>query len=596
MTNFRIKAVLFSFSLLCAFSVFAQTETTQFMKTQDWGNGYNGKINVIPNYAINTPWTLKFTIPTGSNVSNAWVTGSATSFSVAANVVTVASSGTVNVAANSTLAVEFTLDNGSTNVSNFVFNNGNKTGTTTPTSSNCTSPSNIFPCTGNVGIGNFDASIQPLFNLHLGGNNFLHGRGVDGQYSVLFTRSNSLYGYTISEYLSSKNIMTFSNSQTSGMNNRPSVSIGEPINPYYRTFEINGGHTGIYGTIGSDAASQQNLLQIVSRRTNATSKVGGTHYLNFSHDLYPNKQEYSIINSHEFVDPSGPQAAKDLVLQNNDGNVGIGHYTAPLNEKLHITGNVRLNGSSNNGLIFPDGTKLTSSGFYNAAGAQIAPLGSYWVKNGNNLMILDQLDQLVASDIRLGLANSYSVGLEKKLYFGGAGNENTDEIWMGRYNVSSDKSELRLNLGNDFAQQTITTNPEKQTTALSPKIDKFSIGVTDATDGLWKEVVTVSSVGNMVVNGRMKILEVAVVDPPLTAAWPDFVFEENYKLMKIDKLEEYLKQNKHLPNVPSAKEVQKEGVLLGEMNRVLLQKVEELTLYIIEQQKRIENLEKADKK
>lgn len=74
-------------------------------------------------------------------------------------------------------------------------------------------------------------------------------------------------------------------------------------------------------------------------------------------------------------------------------------------------------------------------------------------------------------------------------------------------------------------------------------------------------------------------------------AWPDFVFKPSYDLMPLNRLEEYIKINHHLPNVPSEEVVLQEGVNLGEMNALLLQKIEELTLYIIDQDKRIRELE-----
>ncbi|MBR4838393.1 MAG: hypothetical protein IK004_08165 [Bacteroidales bacterium] len=75
----------------------------------------------------------------------------------------------------------------------------------------------------------------------------------------------------------------------------------------------------------------------------------------------------------------------------------------------------------------------------------------------------------------------------------------------------------------------------------------------------------------------------------------DFVFDNNYHLMSLKDTESFIKQNGHLPNVPSAAEVEKGGIELGEMNAVLLQKIEELTLYVIELEKKIEEL-KGDKK
>ncbi|MDT8413235.1 MAG: hypothetical protein RQ875_12280, partial [Vicingaceae bacterium] len=77
--------------------------------------------------------------------------------------------------------------------------------------------------------------------------------------------------------------------------------------------------------------------------------------------------------------------------------------------------------------------------------------------------------------------------------------------------------------------------------------------------------------------------------------WADYVFEPTYQLMTINQLEEYITTNKHLPNMPTAENVEKEGADLGEINRVLVEKVEELTLYIIALNKRMEQLE-ADNK
>lgn len=78
----------------------------------------------------------------------------------------------------------------------------------------------------------------------------------------------------------------------------------------------------------------------------------------------------------------------------------------------------------------------------------------------------------------------------------------------------------------------------------------------------------------------------------LKAAWPDYVFEKNYQKLSLNELEQFVNENKHLPNIPSAKEIEKDGHHLGEIQVKLIEKIEELTLYIIEQQKKIEALEK----
>ena len=70
--------------------------------------------------------------------------------------------------------------------------------------------------------------------------------------------------------------------------------------------------------------------------------------------------------------------------------------------------------------------------------------------------------------------------------------------------------------------------------------------------------------------------------------WPDYVFEKEYPLPNLVEVESFISENKHLPEIPSANEIAKNGQDLGEMNRLLLQKVEELTLYLIQEHKQLE--------
>jgi hypothetical protein len=81
----------------------------------------------------------------------------------------------------------------------------------------------------------------------------------------------------------------------------------------------------------------------------------------------------------------------------------------------------------------------------------------------------------------------------------------------------------------------------------------------------------------------------------LQVNWPDYIFKKDYTLMPLADLKNYIDQNHHLPEIPSAAEVKKDGLNLGEMNGLLVKKVEELTLYLLEKEKEINDL-KADKK
>jgi hypothetical protein len=96
---------------------------------------------------------------------------------------------------------------------------------------------------------------------------------------------------------------------------------------------------------------------------------------------------------------------------------------------------------------------------------------------------------------------------------------------------------------------------------------------------------TTAQDAKLAVKGQVHAQEVKV---DLSVPGPDYVFEKDYKLTSLEEIKNYIDQNKHLPEVPSAKELEKNGVLLGEMNMLLLKKIEELTLYVIELKKRDE--------
>ncbi|NPD84946.1 hypothetical protein HNS38_09265, partial [Lentimicrobium sp. L6] len=93
----------------------------------------------------------------------------------------------------------------------------------------------------------------------------------------------------------------------------------------------------------------------------------------------------------------------------------------------------------------------------------------------------------------------------------------------------------------------------------------------------------------LAVNGSINAKEILVTE---TVPSSDYVFEEDYPLMPLTELENYVNTKKHLPEVMSANEFAENGYNLGEMDDVLLRKVEELTLYIIQQQKDIAQQQK----
>jgi hypothetical protein len=184
----------------------------------------------------------------------------------------------------------------------------------------------------------------------------------------------------------------------------------------------------------------------------------------------------------------------------------------------------------------------------------------------------------VGGNISFNLGNSIGFGISDKFTYDG---KNVGNYALGWYNDSG--------------------NPGAPTGYLS-SYGGFKI----FTQGLPKVVIseagnvgigTVSPDAKLAVKGTIHSQEVKVDLQGAVA--PDYVFEKDYNLRPLSDVESYIRMNKHLPEIPSAKQMEEEGLHLKEMNLLLLKKVEELTLYVIQlkeeieqQQKEIESLKK----
>lgn len=106
---------------------------------------------------------------------------------------------------------------------------------------------------------------------------------------------------------------------------------------------------------------------------------------------------------------------------------------------------------------------------------------------------------------------------------------------------------------------------------------------------------------NKMPNGYNLYVEKGVIAEKVKVAvltssqWSDHVFDEKYELKPLEEVEKYIEENKHLPNIPSSEELVKEGLDLGKMQAKQMEKIEELTLYLIEMKKEIEVLKKENK-
>lgn len=108
---------------------------------------------------------------------------------------------------------------------------------------------------------------------------------------------------------------------------------------------------------------------------------------------------------------------------------------------------------------------------------------------------------------------------------------------------------------------------------------------------IMNEIMKISPNGNASLQGKLEAKELKVTLTPTA----DFVFEEDYRLPKLEDIEKHIKEKKHLPEIASAKEMEKEGVNVGEFQIKLLQKIEELTLHLIDLNKDVKSLKEENK-
>jgi hypothetical protein len=171
---------------------------------------------------------------------------------------------------------------------------------------------------------------------------------------------------------------------------------------------------------------------------------------------------------------------------------------------------------------------------------------------------------------------------------------NKASVGLGNVDNTTDANKpisTATQLALDGKQNTLT-NPITGT-GTTNYISKFTASGTLSNSAIYDNggnvgIGTTAPDAKLAVKGQIHAQEVKV---DLQGAMvPDYVFAKEYKLKSLSEVDAYIKANSHLPEVPSAQEIEKNGLQLGEMNMVLLKKIEELTLHAIEQQKQIERL------
>ncbi|MCF6130834.1 hypothetical protein [Flavobacterium wongokense] len=176
----------------------------------------------------------------------------------------------------------------------------------------------------------------------------------------------------------------------------------------------------------------------------------------------------------------------------------------------------------------------------------------------------------------------------------GSNNAGSGNVFVGS-NVGPTANQLGSSLSNNlFIDNSTNSNPLIWGDFAADQLKlngKVAIGGNNTTPfGTFPTSVGGVSIPNytLFVKGGLLTEEMRVA---LATTWADYVFAKDYNLKPLSEVEEFINENGHLPNVPSAAQVKDEGINVGEMARIQQEKIEELTLYIIAQNKRIEALE-----
>lgn len=487
---------------------------------------------------------------------------------------------------------------------------------------------------GNVGIG----TISPAGKLHVVGGAFLEGQSGnkltlfnqsdgnrageirisgDGDFSNRFLGlgSNST-GYGIQFYNAAKEFARFTSNGNFGLGTQaPGAQLHVAGTTLLQAADGTG-HNWLPYTDGSNYFRAENHV--------FATKSAGVEYARFK------DAEIAIgrngLGGKVFFKRSsdGAQAAGigmnwsnggsygDLLLSSWGGNGTITMNTSGADRfKILSNGNVGINESNPQEKL-----QIGNSYFFHDGGHKV--LGFMFKPSGAVDMSPDHYSSEIRFDptngnLRLGTSANLSDGPTTRLTI-----DKNGDIGIGTL-TPQERLEvvggtlIRNNSGTNGLTVSRATNPDGTSPLINLIADASKVRLrsygdltfwTSPLGGAYKEQMRLTETGklglgtNVIPEGYLMAVDGKIITEKVVVRnsgnWPDFVFEKNYRLPDLSEVEQYIQENNHLPEIPTASEVENEGQDLAEMNRLLLKKVEELTLYIIEQGKEIKRLHKMD--
>jgi len=275
---------------------------------------------------------------------------------------------------------------------------------------------------------------------------------------------------------------------------------------------------------------------------------------------------------------------------------GPGHSYAPILQMNSANGSVLLAPNSGNvgiGTTSPGDLLQVNSG--SVMRFQVAATKGIWVNNEVNGGTPDS-----PGDLYLNYSSSHNTLFNTNGGNVGIGTVSLDALLT----IGSTANRGTLNVVGSAADVPAISITDSRTgghryTLYDGASSPGSFDVFDQTTGLYR--FQINSNGNVAIGTtdpkgyKLAVAGNAIAESmtvKLQGNWPDYVFKKDYNLMPLSEIKIYIDKNRHLPEIPAAAEVEKNGQDLGEMNKVLVKKVEELTLYLIKKDKEIENQQK----
>ncbi len=268
--------------------------------------------------------------------------------------------------------------------------------------------------------------------------------------------------------------------------------------------------------------------------------------------------------------------------QNNDGNhnIAIGELALgdPVNSPVAIINNIALGFRAGEDATGNSNIIIGNESGQSVAGSNNVLLGNDIVSYGSNNTFLGSGTSALLSSPNGATAIGYgaTISQNNSIILGEASNT------LVKVGIGTTSPDMKLHIeGEGFDLLKVTSNGNNAFRVLGNRdviVDhELLINTTTGKPGY-----------EVSVNGQIACEEVLV---QASEAWPDYVFAEDYSLMDFKALRTYLQQNQHMPGIPSAKEVAANGVKVGDMQKRLLEKIEEMTLYILQLESRIDALE-----